>query len=127
MATNWPTQPRPTAPFNIRVADSNGNLASQITSFRDASSPAYNPKTGAQIAFISGRTGLPQLYIMNSDGTGVQLLTNGGYASSPSWSPDGQFIAFSWERKYGPGAPGGRDIYIISTSPGADGSYRGRR
>ena len=113
----------PNGSFNIRIADSNGNLASQITSFRDASSPAYNPKTGAQIAFISGRTGLPQLYIMNSDGSGVQILTNGGYASSPSWSPNGQFIAFSWERKYGPGAPGGRDIYIISTSPGADGGY----
>jgi TolB protein len=102
--------------FNIWIADSNGNLARQITSFRDASSPAYNPKTGAQIAFISGRTGLPQLYIMNSDGSGVQLMTDGGYASSPSWSPNGQVIAFAWDRKYGPGAPGGQDIYVMEVA-----------
>jgi TolB protein len=106
----------PNGSFNIRIADSNGNLASQITSFRDASSPAYNPKTGAQIAFVSGRTGLPQLYIMNSDGSGVQPMTDGGYASSPSWSPNGQFIAFAWDRKYGPGAPGGQDIYVMEVA-----------
>ena len=100
--------------FNIWIADSNGNLARRITNFRGgACSPTYNPKTGAQIAFISGRTGLPQLYIMNSDGSGVQQMTDGGYASSPSWSPNGQFIAFAWDRKYGPGAPGGQDIYIM--------------
>jgi len=106
----------PNGSFNIRTADSNGNLARQITSFRDASSPAYNPKTGAQIAFISGRTGLPQLYIMDSDGSSVQLMTDGGYASSPSWSPNGQTIAFAWDRKYGPGAPGGQDIYIMDVA-----------
>jgi TolB protein len=60
---------------------------------------------------------------MNSDGSGIQRLTNGGYASSPSWSPNGQLIAFAWDRKYGPGAPGGQDIYVISSSPKADGSY----
>jgi TolB protein len=102
--------------FNIWIADSNGNLGREITNFRDASSPAYNPKTGSQIAFISGRTGLPQLYIMNSDGSGVQLMTDGGYASSPSWSPNGQVIAFAWNRKYGPGAPGGQDIYIMEVT-----------
>jgi TolB protein len=102
--------------FNIWIADSNGNLGRQITSFRDASSPAYNPRTGSQIAFISGRTGLPQLYIMNSDGSGVQLMTDTGYASSPSWSPNGQVIAFAWDRKYGPGAPGGQDIYIMEVA-----------
>ena len=79
-------------------------------------SPTYNPKTGAQIAFVSDRTGLPQLYIMNTDGSGVQRMTDGGYASSPSWSPDGQFIAFAWDRKYGPGAPGGQDIYIMNVT-----------
>ena len=107
----------PNGSFEIWVADSNGNLGRRITSFRGANvSPSYNPKTGAQIAFISGRTGLPQLYIMNSDGSSVQQMTDGGYASSPSWSPNGQFIAFAWDRKYGPGAPGGQDIYVMEVA-----------
>src|ERR1019366_5302159 len=107
----------PSGSFEIWIADSNGNLGRRITSFRGGNvSPSYNPKTGAQIAFISDRTGLPQLYIMNSDGSGVQLMTEGGYASSPSWSPNGQAIAFAWERKYGPGAPGGQDIYIMDVA-----------
>jgi TolB protein len=107
----------PEGSFDIWVADSNGNLGRRITSFRKgASSPTYNPKTGAQIAFVSDRTGLPQLYIMNTDGSGVQQMTDGGYASSPSWSPNGQFIAFAWDRKYGPGAPGGQDIYIMEVA-----------
>ena len=114
----------PDGQFNIWIADSNGALARKVTSFRGGNvSPVYNPRTGAQIAFISAVTGLPQLYIMNTDGSGVQRLTDGGYASSPSWSPNGQFLAFAWDRKYGPGAPGGQDIYIIPTTPGPDGAY----
>jgi TolB protein len=107
----------PNGSFEIWVADSNGNLGRRITSFRGGNvSPVYNPKTGAQIAFISDRTGLPQLYIMNSDGSSVQQMTDGGYASSPSWSPNGQFLAFAWDRKYGPGAPGGQDIYVMEVA-----------
>jgi TolB protein len=106
----------PGGEFNIWIADSSCNLARRITNFRDASSPAYNPKTGSEIAFISGRTGLPQLYIMNTDGSSVQQMTDLGYASSPSWSPNGQFIAFAWDRKYGPGAPGGQDIYVMEVA-----------
>ncbi|MDE1161866.1 MAG: translocation protein TolB [Acidobacteriaceae bacterium] len=98
----------------IWVSDPQGSLAHKITSFRGPDvSPTWNPKTGAQIAWISGRTGLPQLYIMDSDGSGVQRMTDGGYATSPSWSPNGQFVAFAWDRKYGPGAPGGQDIYVM--------------
>lgn len=101
----------------IWVSDPQGQLARKITSFRGPDvSPVWNPKTGAQIAWISGRTGLPQLYIMDADGSGVQRLTDGGYASSPSWSPNGQFIAFAWNRKYGPGAPGGQDIYVMEVA-----------
>jgi TolB protein len=86
----------------------------RVTSFRGPDvSPVFNPRSGAQIAWISGRTGLPQVYIMDSDGSAVQRMTDGGYASSPSWSPNGQFLAFAWDRKYGPGAPGGQDIYIM--------------
>jgi TolB protein len=98
----------------IYVSDASGNNAKQITRFRGPDvSPTWNPKTNSQIAWCSGRTGLPQIYMMDSDGTNVQRLTDGGYATSPSWSPNGQFLAFAWNRKYGPGAPGGQDIYIM--------------
>jgi TolB protein len=50
---------------------------------------------------------------MDADGANIQRMTDGGYAISPSWSPSGQFLAFSWNRKYGPGAPGGQDIYVM--------------
>jgi TolB protein len=98
----------------IWISDANGSLARRITSFRGPDvSPTFNPRTGSQIAWISGRTGLPQLYIMDTDGSAVQRMTDGGYATSVSWSPNGQFLAFAWDRKYGPGAPGGQDIYVM--------------
>ena len=98
----------------IWISDANGGGLRQITSFRMADvAPTWNPRTNAQLAFVSGRTGLPQIYVMDQDGSNVQRLTDGGYAISPSWSPNGQFLTFSWNRKYGPGAPGGQDIYVM--------------
>jgi TolB protein len=75
-----------------------------------------NRKTGAQIAWVSGRSGLPQIYVMDADGANVQRLTQQGYAVSPAWSPNGQLLAFAWRRNYGPGAPGGQDIYIMDVA-----------
>ncbi len=98
----------------IYIGDEAGNNLRRVTAYRGPDvSPVWNPRTNSQLAWISGRTGLPQLYIMDSDGTNVQRLTDGGYATSPSWSPNGQFVAFAWDRKYGPGAPGGQDIYVM--------------
>jgi len=98
----------------IYVADSSGrNLKRVTTSPGPDVSPCWNPKTGSQIAFVSGRSGLPQIFTMEADGTNVQRMTDQGYSVSPSWSPNGQFLAFSWMRKYGPGAPGAQDIYIM--------------
>src|SRR6266446_6840143 len=98
----------------IYVVDSSGANLKRITSFKGPDvSPAWNRKTGAQIAWVSGRTGLPQVYTMEADGTNAQRLTDQGYAVSPAWSPNGQFLVVSWMRKYGPGAPGAQDIYIM--------------
>ena len=98
----------------LYVADSSGrNLKRVTTSPGPDVSPCWNPKTGAQIAFVSGRSGLPQIFTMEADGTNAQRMTDQGYSVSPAWSPNGQFLAFSWMRKYGPGAPGAQDIYIM--------------
>jgi TolB protein len=98
----------------IWVSDASGGDAHRVTTFRGPDvSPCWNPKTNNQLAWVSGRTGLPQIYTMESDGANVQRLTDGGYATSPSWSPNGQFLVFAWDRKYGPGAPGSQDIYVM--------------
>ncbi|MHB1856206.1 MAG: Tol-Pal system beta propeller repeat protein TolB [Acidobacteriaceae bacterium] len=98
----------------IWISSASGFGLRRVTAYRGPDvSPVFNPKTGTQIAWISGRTGLPQVYVMESDGTNVQRMTDGGYATSPAWSPNGQFLAFAWARNYGPGAPGGQDIYVM--------------
>jgi TolB protein len=74
-------------------------------SHRDAieAEPKVDPKNPNQLLMVSG-PGHQQIYQMNSDGSGVQLLTNGeGESSNPSWNPDGQHIAFSWTRGYATG------------------------
>ena len=98
----------------IYSADSSGSGLKRLTAYKGPDvAPTWNRKTGAQIAWVSGRTGLPQIYTMEADGTNVQRLTEEGYAVSPSWAPNGQFLALSWIRHYGPGAPGGDDIYLM--------------
>jgi TolB protein len=97
----------------IWVADANGNNAHRLTSFSRDVSPTWNPRTGTQLSWVSGRTDEPQIYVMNQDGSNVQRLTDSGYAISPSWSPNGALLTFSWNRKYGPGDPGGQDIYVM--------------
>ncbi len=98
----------------IWIADEDGGNLHRITALPGPNvQPCWNPKTNAQIAFVSGRTGEPQIYIMNSDGSLPQRMTDGGYAVSPSWSPNGLLLTFAWNRSYGPGAPGGNDIYVF--------------
>ena len=48
-----------------------------------------------QIAFASSRSGLPQIYLINLDKTGLTPLTSMPEgACQPSWSPDGAQIVF---------------------------------
>jgi TolB protein len=98
----------------IWVSDPSGGNLRRLTTFRGPDvAPTFNPRTNAQLAWVSGRTGLPQIYTMDLDGGNVQRITDGGYAVSPSWSPNGQLLAYSWNRNYGPGDPGGVDIHVI--------------
>jgi TolB protein len=98
----------------IYLCDVSGANLHRITSNKGPDvGPVWNRKTGAQIAFVSGDTGLPQVYTIEADGTNQQRMTDQGYAVSPSWSPNGQFLTLAWIRKYGPGEPGSSDIYLM--------------
>jgi TolB protein len=86
------------------VAEASGGRPKRITFSSGAStSPTYNPKSGQQVAFISDRGGFPQLFIMSADGSGPAKvdLPDMGYVIDPSWSPNGQLLAFSWRRPNG--------------------------
>jgi TolB protein len=106
-----------TGESQIYICDANGSDLRRMTTGKGPDvSPVWNRKTGAQLAFVSGSTGLPQVYTMEADGTNQQRMTDQGYAVSPNWSPNGQFLTLAWVRKYGPGDPGSRDIYLMDTA-----------
>ena len=98
----------------IWVADASGGNLRRLTT---SAGPMFRPPgTRAPTRRLPGSAAapaMPQIYTMDQDGANVQRMTDGGYAISPSWSPNGQFLAFSWNRKYGPGDPGGQDIYVM--------------
>jgi TolB protein len=85
---------------DLMLASLDSGVPHRITTGRgtDNTSPSYSPD-GRQIAFISGKSGQPQVYIMDADGSNIQLLTEfrpgtRSYRASPDWSPDGHAIAY---------------------------------
>jgi len=78
---------------------------------------AFTGKAGVsdtEIAFVSDRTGAPQVYVMDRDGGDVRRLTfDGSYNTSPAWSPDGRWIAY--ETRVG----GQFDIWLVDPEGGS--------
>ena len=93
-------------------ADGSGAVAAHERPW--ARRPAELVAGRTKIAFVSTRdAGNPEIYVMNADGTGPTRLTNNPVVDQqPSWSPDGQRIAFTSQRDGNP------EIYVMN----ADGS-----
>ena len=94
---------------------SDGNGLVQLTSdAADDLYPAYSPD-GTQIAFISYRTGVGQVWLMNADGSNEHQLTFDAVEKDqlPDWSPDGSRLVYAGGIDFG-----NFDLYLID----ADGS-----
>jgi Tol biopolymer transport system component len=72
-------------------------LPSMTPTFTQTLGPASTLQGGgySQIAFASTRNGTPQIFMVDSDGTNLQQITDiPGGACQPDWSPDGLYIVF---------------------------------
>lgn len=100
---------------DIFIASADGSNIRNITNARGIdTAPSWSP-TGAQIAFISDRSGSPQVWIMDADGSNVRrLVQEGGHCDSPDWSPDGRFILYSWQAP----TQWKHDIYLVEVATG---------
>ena len=88
-----------------------------ISSSRRDDMASYSPD-GTRIAFLSNRTGPPEVWLTEADGADPVQLTNEpewAEVSDPSWSPDGKSIAYSARPKAD--APSG--IFVVPASSGA--------
>ena len=101
--------------MEIFVSNLDGSNRKQLTHTRKTVNiaPRWNPATGREIAFISDRGGQPEVYVMDSSGANQRpLIARGGHADSPSWSPDGRYIAFTW------GGAGSFQVFVADVATG---------
>src|SRR5262245_7509678 len=95
--------------WSIWLMSSDGSVHQNLTPGEDAMMPTWSPD-GSKILHIRSVRGPAwpnELYIMNSDGTNPQRITqNDGQETDPEFSPDGAWIAFSSQTETPP------NIYI---------------
>ena len=75
------------------------------------SSGCYSPD-GRQVAFVSDRSGNPQIHVLETDTGRTSKLTDLNWCDSPAWQPTGEWIAFSGR----PGLKDKMDIYVVDTT-----------
>lgn len=110
-ATNW------LSPVAIGFAATAAAAAQQAPAAYNDMFGAWSPD-GRRIAFTSDRSGDPEIYLANADGTGLVRLTDSpGRDAHPSWSGDGKTILFQ-----SPRADGNVQIYRMN----ADGTDQRR-
>jgi len=60
--------------------------------------PALSPD-GKMLAYVSDRTGAPQIYLMDLNSKkATRISKEGGYNTSPAWSPDSSMVAYTSQR-----------------------------
>jgi len=111
----WSNVPAGTYALTARAVD---NIGASTTSSGVTITVTPNSLAIGQIVFASNRDGCAQIYLMNTDGTGQNRLTNdAGNDESPKWSPDNSRIVFHSDRDYqsdGDNPIYGSDIYVMN-------------
>ncbi len=96
--TETPPKPSPTpSPVASTSTSTPTEGPTQVPQPTASIAPSPTPLGGgaSQIAYASDLTGLPQIWLMNADGTASRQITDMPEgACQPAWSPDGDRLAF---------------------------------
>jgi serine/threonine protein kinase len=148
LETNTPeTSPSPSNDFNLFPESPSPEASEAPTEVPPANGtqtalfvPLDTPQGGGvgQIAYVSEKSGFPQIYLINVDGTGEMQLTftNDG-ACQPAWSPNGMQLVYTSPCQANVEQYPGSGLWLISfdeddnpsdpepvpTGPGAGGDY----
>jgi TolB protein len=114
--TQEPSYNGPTS--RIVVVRADGSKRRALTAYANRDSvPCFSPD-GTKIAFRRDQSGTTEIWEMNADGSHQVRITEG---ISPTWSPDGKWIAFSNTQNIWAIRPDGSGLHAITklTSNGA--------
>jgi hypothetical protein len=81
-------------PQIFTITPGGGHQTQLTTDPAGNSTPSWSPD-GSLIVFVSNRSSVSDIFVMNADGTNQTRLTTDGFNSYPSFSPDGTKILFS--------------------------------
>ena len=81
---------------NLFLRDIAGSAAAErLTShFGADSTPTFSPDA-RQIAFVSDRSGNPQIHVLDIPTKKITRLTSLNWCDAPAWSPTGEWVAFA--------------------------------
>ena len=99
--------------------DSRGAVL-RITRIVDDSSSNFHARPspdGTRIAFDSDREGERAVYVADANGADVRRVTRGGFAAVPSWSPDGESLAYV---RAEPAKPRVWNLWVTDLATGAE-------
>lgn len=103
--------------FYTSLSSGQRAIVSQYSGLNTAA--AVSPD-GSKLAIVLSRSGSPNIWVANADGSSPQKLTSNSEDSSPCWSSDGQWICFATkvhERRVLAKIPsGGGEMKIIRTA-----------
>ncbi|MDE2040395.1 MAG: PD40 domain-containing protein [Elusimicrobia bacterium] len=97
---------------NIYLKNLSDRSVLRLTHYFGAdSSPTFSPDS-RQVAFVSDRSGNPQIYLLDLTTRRARRLTDLNWCDSPSWSPTGEWIAFSGRA----GREDKLEIYVVDVT-----------
>jgi eukaryotic-like serine/threonine-protein kinase len=96
VALNYTDTPTPSPTFSPEPTATETSVPTPTETPIPTPTPTLEPvEEIGQVAFVSDRSGIMQIWIINEDGTNARQISNMVEgACQPSWSPDGLQIAF---------------------------------